>query len=419
MGGVGNQHFFSKKNIQNDGEHGHLYINCYQGAAQKNQSGLLLGIEQSAPGKPDQYGGEHDLSASDKSYTASGGDFFCKKPTLLEDYRGLTVLPFANYYDSLWNFITPNTFVLIKTNFKMCKCLMSLLSKEKSLAFIKQILTAPGGASQADFDGLFEHYFQEIPQVKLNIKKLNVVQDNLRILYRYVQSLKIENQRLKNGVNADFFNIKAEMQRAKNTINGQFKELAVFGERLQNSTIEKNNSDQKLQELSTELIHLREQVVMLRNENNTLLISLAQCFMRAVINQMGWAAAKSQKKSILIALQQKTQTVAMSSEQLVYLLKNFIRVCLMNRYYSKGETHTAKACLIYLQSQKYQPLARLLNLGNQDLLQLVSDGQTKKEYFISAKNKDKFFGFYQNPNSKNQLADDKLSLATQQIVHVR
>ncbi len=42
LGGVGNQHFASKKIIQNDGEHGHLYINFYQGLTQKKQSGLLL-----------------------------------------------------------------------------------------------------------------------------------------------------------------------------------------------------------------------------------------------------------------------------------------------------------------------------------------------------------------------------------------
>lgn len=163
LGGVGNQHFASKKIIRNNGEHGHLYINFYKGLAQKKRSGLLIGIEQSAPGKSDQYGGEHDLSLSDKAYSASGGDFFCKKPTLLEiyqkDYQGLSVLPFASYYDSLWNFLTEDTWVLIKTNFETCQYLLNLLDQEKSLVFIKQLLATPGGGSQEDFDRLLAPYF--------------------------------------------------------------------------------------------------------------------------------------------------------------------------------------------------------------------------------------------------------------------
>ena len=412
--------------IQNNGEHGHLYINFFEGDAHQKHSGLLLGIEQSAPGKPDQYGGEHDLSVSDKAYSASGGDFFCKKPSLMEvyqkDYQGLAVLPFADYYDSLWNFITADTFALIKANFEKCKCLLSLLAKEKSLAFIKLILAAPGGASQADFDKLFDHYFQEIPKVKVNIKKSNNTQDNLRVLYQYVQDLKIENQRLKDSVSADFLKIKAEMQLPKNTISEQFKELSALREHLQNFVIEKNNSEIKLQALSIELIHLREQQIKFQHENNRLLINLAQCFMQAVINQMGWFADKSQKKKILVALQQKIQTGEMNAEQLTYLLKNFITITLMNRYYFKGETHTAKACLICLKFPEYQRLTGLLNVGKniqyQDLLDLVSESETKKEYFISAKYKKNLYRFYQEEDAtKKQLADDKLSLATQQIVY--
>lgn len=427
LGGVGNQHFASKKIIQNNGEHGHLYINFYQGLTEKKQSGLLLGIEQSAPGKPDQYGGEHDLSASDKAYSASGGDFFCKKPTLLEiyqkDYRGLTVLPFANYYDSLWNFITEETFNLIKTNFEKCKCLLGLLTKEKSLAFIKQILAAPGGANQQDFDQLFDYYFEEIPQVKLKVKKSSKVQDNLKALQQVVQRLKIENKQLKDSVNADFLNMKTEMQLGKNTINEQFQELTAIREYLQNLSIEKNNLDIKLQEWSVELIHLRDQEVKLQVENNKLLISLALCFMLDVILQMGWSADKSQKKKILTGLQQKTQLNEMNTEQLTFLLKNFISVSLMNRYYFKGETHTAKACLICLQLPQYNSLARLLNVGDniqyQDLLGLVSDSEAKKEYFISAKYKKNLYRFYQKPDSKKiQLSNDKFSLAMQRIVYM-
>jgi hypothetical protein len=427
LGGVGNQHFSSEKIIQNNGEHGHLYINFYQGLAQKKQSGLLLGIEQSAPGKPDQYGGAHDLSVSDKDYSASGGDFFCKKPTLLEvyqkDYRGLTVLPFANYYDSLWNFITENTFTLIKSNFEKCKCLLSLLEQEKGLAFIRHILAAPGGASQEDFDGLFDQYFQEIPQVKVKTNLPICSKDKLKTLQQHIQRLKVENEQLATNVKADFVSIEAEMQSGKNTIDKQSKELIVLRKRLQNLAIEKNNSEKNSQELSTEIIRLREQEVTLQNDNKTLLTNLAQSFMQCVINQMGWLAGKSQKKKILLALQQKTQTGKISAEQLTYLLKNFISVSLMNRYYFKAETHTAKACLARLSLPRYQSLAALLEIGKnvqyQGLLDLVSDSETKKEYFISAKYKKNLYDFYQKENSKeNQLADDKLSLAMQRIVYV-
>lgn len=353
LGGVGNQHFVSNKIIQNNGEHGHLYINFFKGDVQQKHSGLLLSIEQSAPGKSDQYGGEHDISDSVKHYSASGGDFFCKKPALLEvyqkDYRGLTVLPFANYYDSLWNFINEEIFILIKTNFEKCKCLLGLLAKETSLTFIKHMLMTPGAATQKDFDQLFSRYFQEIPQVKLKINYPMKFQDRLETLQLQIQCLENEKQQLKWHLQANLLSISSDMQLAKKTI----------------------------QELSTELIHLREQEGMLHNENNSLLINLAQCFMRAVIKQMGCSADKSQKKNILLALQQKTQTEEMSSD---------------------------------------------LNVDDpiqyQDLIQLVSDCQTKKEYFISAKYKKRLYGFfYHKPDSKEQLADDKFSLVMQQIVY--
>lgn len=423
LGGVGNQHFASKKIIKNDGEHGHLYINFYQGLAQKKHSGLLLGIEQSAPGKPDQYGGMHDLSVSDKTYSASGGDFFCKKPSLLEiyqqDYQGLTALPIANYYDSLWNFITHDTFVLIKTNFEKCKSLLSLLAKEKSHAFITHLLAASGGAKQEDFDGLFDRYFQEIPHLKTN-PPLSA-KDKLKTLQQHIQSLKIENQRLEAMVKTDFSEMKAELQLDKNRISEQFKELITLRKQLQNLAIENNNFEKNFQELATELIQLRQQQTKLQNDNKILLINLVQSFMQCVINQMGWLSAKSQKKKILLALQQKTQIGEISVGQLTNILKNFIGVSLMNRYYSKGVTHSAKACLTLLSFPRYQSLTALLEMDNtiryQDLLGLVSDTKIKKEYFTSAKYKKNLYRFYQEQGSRNQLDEDKLNLAMQRIVY--
>ncbi|WP_339051331.1 hypothetical protein [Rickettsiella endosymbiont of Xylota segnis] len=383
LGGVGNQHFASKQIIQNNGEHGHLYINVYQGLTQ--QSGLLLGIEQSAPGKPDQYGGKHDLSVTDKAYSASGGDFFCKKPVFPEiyqqEYRGLTVLPFSNYYDNFWNFITADTFALIKSNFEKCKCLLILLPKEKSLAFIKEILTAVGGASQEDFNVLFDSYLQEIPQVKIKINNQNTALDYLKTLQQQIQLLQIENQK--------------------------FDELTVLKKQLQNLAFKKKIFEKKNEELSNELINQREQTFQLQNDKQTLLLAnQTRCFMQDVINQMGWFANKSQKKNILLALQQKAQAHEINTEQQRYLLINFISVSLMNRYYSKAETHTAKACLSYLRKPEYQSLTGLLKIRctihYKDLLDLVSKNRYK---------------FYQKESSrKSQFDENKLRLATQQVI---
>lgn len=356
LGGVNNRHFFSKKIIRNDGKNGHLYINFYQGFAQKKHAGLLLGIEQSAPGKPDQYGGKHDLSVSHKAYSASGGDFFCKKPSVLaiyqEDYRGLTVLPFANYYDSLWNFITEETFTLIKANFKQCKYLLSVLRKEGSLLFIKHLLSSSGGANQKDFDRLFNDYFQAHSHVK-------------------------------EAVNAE----KATKQKC-----------------------------------AIELKYLREKKIKPKKSNKHLLVNRAHYFMQAVTSQMGWSADKSQKRKILLGLQETTQINEMNTEQLIFLLKNFIGVCLMNRYYFKGETHTAKACLTCLSLPYYQSLAALLKMGSKvqyrNLLDLVSDGKKRKKYFTSARYKRNLYRFYQEAEArKNQLADTTFSIATQQIIY--
>lgn len=420
LGGAGNQHIFSKQIIQNDGEHGHLYINFYHGLVK--HSGLLLGIEQSAPGKPDQYGGQHDLSVSDKAYSASGGDFFCKKPVLPEiyqkEYRGLTLLPFANYYDSLWNYITEDTFALIKSNFEKCKCLLILLPKEKSLAFIKEILAAAGGANQEDFNVLFDSYFQEIPQVKIKNNKANNVMDLLKTLQQQTQLLKIENQRLKINAKANLLSIKIEMQFVINAIKKQqFEKLTALQKHTQNLIIKKNN-----QELTTELIHLGGQTLQLQNDKQTILLTnRVQCFMQVVINQMGWFANKSKKKNILLALQKKVQVHETNASQLRYLLKNFISVGLMNRYYFKAETHTAKACLHCLSLPEYQSLTGLLEIDNsihyKDLLGLVSDSDTKKEYFTSAKYKNNLYSFYQEGGSKKYRIDkNKLNLATHQII---
>lgn len=112
----------------------------------------------------------------------------------------------------------------------------------------------------------------------------------------------------------------------------------------------------------------------------------------------------------------------MNCEQLSYLLKNFIGVSLMNCHYFNHETHSAKACLLHLNLPYYQPLARLLNLGDHiqhnNLLNLVSDNEMKKSYYISAKYKNNLYRFYQNDDTKNkQLSENTLNLARQQVIY--
>lgn len=401
LGGVGNQHFASKETIQNNGEHGHLYIYFYQDQTQKKQSGLLLGIEQSAPGKPDQYGGQHDLTVSDKEYSASGGDLFCKKPNLeryQNEYQGLTTLPLANYYDSLWNGITKESLMLIKNSFDKCQCLLTLLPKEKALDFIRQLLTGPAGANQKDFDELFDRYFKEITPMQPKLEK---------------QPLELE-----------IIGIKAEMQRQAEDIKNHYsKEWVSLGNQLDKLTVKIDNLVENNQKLTDEVKLQREHIRQLQNDQHTLLlINRSHDLMQAVIKQMGWFAKHSQKRKILLALQQKTREEGMNCEQLSYLLKNFIGVSLMNRHYFNHETHSAKACLLHLNLPYYQPLARLLNLGDHiqhnNLLNLVSDNEMKKSYYISAKYKNNLYRFYQNDDTKNkQLSENTLNLATQQVIY--
>lgn len=403
LGGAGNQHFASKKIIQNNGEHGHLYINFYRGEAQ--HSGLLLGIEQSSPGKPDQYGGQHDLRVSDKSYSASGGDFFGKKPILPEiyqkDYQGLSVLPFADYYDSLWNDITEDTFVLIKTNFEKCKALMSLLSKEKILLFIKHILSSSGGANQQDFDQLFDCYFEEIPQVKIKKNQQASIIEQFQIRHEQLQALYYEKQQAEVKV---------------------LPQLISLEQQVHSAEYEKEWNKQEAKKTVTQL---QQQLLDVQMEKNTLLFNLAKCFMQGVIQQMGWRASNSQKQMIMLGLQQfDSEEIKLNNDHIKNLLKNFIGVSLMNRYgFNHGETHSASMCLHCLKLPQYQPLITLLfkkpPINYNDLLSLiVGDEIENKKIFTSARYIKNLYRFYQEKHSsKNKIDESKLLLATQQLVY--
>lgn len=177
-----------------------------------------------------------------------------------------------------------------------------------------------------------------------------------------------------------------------------------------------------------ELTQLQQQFVDIQKEKNTLLFNLAKCFMQTVIRHMGWRANKSQKQTIMLSLQQlnaKERQLEISSDHIKNLLKNFIAVSLMNRYgLNNGQTRSARACLNYLNLPEYHPLKTLLFLNTNkmdydDLLRLIVGAEVKnKPIFISARYKKNLYRFYQEEgNRENQFDENKLMLATQQIMY--
>lgn len=336
LGGAGNLHFASKEKIQNNGEHGHLYLNFYRGE-QKEHSGLLLGIEQSAPGKSDQFGCWHDLTMNDKHYSASGGDFFCKKPYLLEiyqkDYQGLTILPLSSYYDSLWSFISKDAFVLIKTSFEKCKDALALLNKEKKMSFIRDILTSSGNMNLDDFTKWFDVYSREIFQEDLPTQ---CEKENYEI------KEKIQFQRLEN-----------QMQRLID----------------ENEQVKK-----KLTELQQHANHTQK-------INNLLLYNLSKCFMLSVIQQMRWRVSDRNRKVILKEIQEISLEI--KENPIRSLLKNFILTNLISHYgVNYRSIYFLKVCVTCFNLPQYQPLITLLffktnKINYRDLFQLITNNEIK------------------------------------------
>jgi hypothetical protein len=137
---------------------------------------------------------------------------------------------------------------------------------------------------------------------------------------------------------------------------------------------------------------------------------------------MGWFAQRSIKKHILLTLQQRFERaeVAISVDNMACLLKNFIVVSLMNRYYHLNyETNSAKACLSLLRHPAYQKLTASLlpqrgEIKYQDLLNLVAGDidASEQHYFYSAKYQRNLYHFYTiGRRRKNKLADNILDLA--------
>lgn len=407
LGGDGNRHFLSQQLIQNNGEHGHLYVNCYTAAAPYQHAGLLLGIEQSAPGKVDQYGGVHDMVTSVKEYSASGGDFFCKKiplPLWAEaDYKGIRVLPLADYYDSLWNFISIECFNLIKAAFRKCENLLNLLPSEKSLLFIKTIVSSAGSVGKEEFDQLCNYYFHEIPQVKLEYEKRLALNTEVKTLRQQMQSMPSEPK---------------DRKREANLESARFKEqIAIL----------RNENNHLKKQLNHDLKRLKAQIAMSQSRNDHCMIRLANHFMQTVIDHMGWFAHRSVKKNILLTLQQGFEQAEVANvDNIVCLLKNFISVCLMNRYpQTNCETDSAKACLSLLRHPAYQKLTACLfpqrgEIKYKDLLSLVAGDidPSKQRYFYAAKYQKNLYHFYTvGRRHKNKLADNILNLAMSQPIY--
>jgi hypothetical protein len=360
LGGVEHKNPFSGNTIHTNGEHGHLYIHCPTLSGQRQ--GLLIGIEQSAPYKVDQYGGSHDTLATEKDYSATGGDLFCKTPKAMnQDYLGLKKLPFADYYDNFWNFISHATASLVQLAYKKACFLLDFLPEEESLNFIKEILASEGKSDERKFTELFRLYFAKV--------QLDEVQNLL--------ANKKENEN--------------ELQ--KKQIEIQI--IAAEQEKLQ-SKISREN-----------------------------LKNLAKGFMDSVTNHMGWFAATSRKKIILLQLKNKLSTLTeeeLYSPALVWLLKNFISVALMNRYHKKeGETHSGKACLGLLNAAQYRELKELLftsvqrSLVYQDLpLRNAMGAQVKM--LSSAHYKGAMYSSFGIANTK-RIAKEKLNLALQDLVY--
>ncbi len=297
LGGAGNDNFFSGETIRNNGEHGHLYVHYNSSGGE--HGGLLLGIEQSAPGADDHYGGAHDVLASEKKYSASGGDFFCKPPNNIgvnDIYIGLKELPIAGYYDSLHNTISEETFTLIQDAYRKANLLLEFLPEDEKFNFIKDIVSSSGKSNEEVFNQLFHRYLAKLPQLDPIVRQQEQWREELSEKQKELEQLAAENQSLRSDI----------------------------------SSLTSKVEDPKP------------------------LKTLANAFMKSVSHKMGWFSAHSEKKIIFTQLINTLNEGESSKVVISWLLKNFINVALMNRYDKKGgETHSGKACLALLNKPEY------------------------------------------------------------------
>lgn len=111
LGGYGNKHYLSGREIDNKGENGHIYMYYLPRGA------VLIGIEQSAPSDCaapevktyfgsvyDNVGGGHDMMGTPNDFGPVGNDCFAKKPKGHEE-EGVTQYGPDEYYKSMHMFI--------------------------------------------------------------------------------------------------------------------------------------------------------------------------------------------------------------------------------------------------------------------------------------------------------------------------
>lgn len=346
LGGAGNRNPVSQQIIQPNGEHGHLYV-YYHVAKEGEHGGLLLGIEQSAPGKSDQYGGSHDPGASAKPYSASGGDFFCKAGALEN-------LAIASYYDSLWNFISNQDFSIIQKSYKTVCVVLDLLSldpstKDEGINFIKEIVSSSGQGSKATMDKLCNKYL-----VKTNLYRLLQEDFNSKL-----QALEEKSSSLNRSLRTDFHDQLQSLSRSfkekTKSVTGSLRRLTEENKSLQPQLAQYQSAEsQREQHVARE-----DKVAVMKN-----LQELTSTFMHNVKNSMGRFSKNSKKEIIFTQLIKKLDgknANELRENDLLWILKNFIGVAMMNRYDKKGgQTHSGKACLNLLNDPNYKPLKILL-----------------------------------------------------------
>ncbi len=107
LGGAGKLHPTSCNVIANNGEHGHFYVFYRPEMKGSTSAGLLVGIEQSAPGCPDQNGGSHGVMATHHVLSATAGEDFGKSNNLAGHGP-------SRYYDGIFLDLTEDQFKEIK-----------------------------------------------------------------------------------------------------------------------------------------------------------------------------------------------------------------------------------------------------------------------------------------------------------------
>ncbi|BBB15120.1 uncharacterized protein RVIR1_06190 [Candidatus Rickettsiella viridis] len=410
LGGAENENQHSKNKIQPNGEHGHLYFH-YVKPKEERHGGLLLGIEQSAPGKPDQYGGSHGLDGAPKNVSASGGDFFCKAGALEN-------LPIDNYYDSLWNFISNQNFSVIQESYNTICILLDLLSldpstKDEGINFIKEIVSSSGQGSKASMDDLCNKYF-----VKTNLYK-SLQQDFNAKLSIFNKKNKLSNKKLQ----ADFND---RLQLHTQSFTERTKCLMGAMQRLteENKSLQQQLAQYQLAENQREEHVAREdKVAVIKN-----LQALTSMFMKNVTNNMGRFAKNSKKAAIFTQLINKLDgknANELSENDLFWMLKNFIGVAIMNRYDKKGgQTHSGKACLNLLNDPNYKPLKTLLfsqssqidDLQYQHLLSLFNATE-QPSLLTSARHRQSLYNAFGLTRNNKNILSAQLDLAMREFLY--